>query len=294
MRLRTRTSDHSARLRPSARRLAAAAVTALAVAGGGVGVAAASGSWGGPPVPAPPSQPTRADQIQNIDQVKTAIEAYYGDRADPDTVDPVTGAKDLHTFDPDGAYAHEMAGIVRNATHYLGAAANGRGDRHGHRPAAKKAVLFDVDDTLLTTYNYEIYSNFVYDPTSNAAFVNAGVFPATPHMVALEKYAESKGYTVFFLTGRPETQRTGTVANLTDVGYDVDNSNLYLKDYTVDTWLSSCAPSCTTIQYKSLTRAHIQSLGYRIVANLGDQYSDLSGGYAQKTVKLPNPMYYLP
>ena len=51
---------------------------------------------------------------------------------------------------------------------------------------------------------------------------------------------------------------------------------------------------CTTIHYKSATRAHIESLGYDIVANFGDQYSDLKGGYADKTFKLPNPNYYLP
>jgi hypothetical protein len=37
-------------------------------------------------------------------------------------------------------------------------------------------------------------------------------------------------------------------------------------------------PSCTTTQYKSLTRQHIQSLGFRRVANFGDQFSDLRGG----------------
>jgi hypothetical protein len=27
---------------------------------------------------------------------------------------------------------------------------------------------------------------------------------------------------------------------------------------------------------------------------MGDQESDLSGGYAEKTFKLPNPVYFLP
>ena len=31
--------------------------------------------------------------------------------------------------------------------------------------------------------------------------------------------------------------------------------------------------------------------GYTIIANLGDQESDLAGGYAEKTFKLPNPFY---
>jgi putative acid phosphatase of HAD superfamily subfamily IIIB len=52
--------------------------------------------------------------------------------------------------------------------------------------------------------------------------------------------------------------------------------------------------SCPTIQYKSGTRAYIESQGYDIVANFGDQYSDLLGGFADKTFKMPNPNYYLP
>jgi hypothetical protein len=242
-------------------------------------------------VPAPPASPTSADQIQNIDQVKTAIKAYYGDTL-TSAVDPVPndidgGDKVLHTFNPNGAYANELGGVVDDASKYLRKPNAGAG-------TGTKAVLFDVDDTTLNTYNYEIYSNFVFNPTTNAAFVNAGAFPAVPHMVDLEHYAEAQGYTVFFLTGRPGTQRDGTIANLTNVGYDVTSGNLYLKDYAVDTWLSSCAPACTTTQYKSLTRQHIESLGYDIVANFGDQFSDLNGGFADATFKIPNPTYFLP
>jgi HAD superfamily, subfamily IIIB (Acid phosphatase) len=52
---------------------------------------------------------------------------------------------------------------------------------------------------------------------------------------------------------------------------------------------------CTTIEYKSLTRKHlVDDLHYDVVANVGDQFSDLIAGYADPTVKLPNPTYYLP
>jgi hypothetical protein len=244
-------------------------------------------------VPAPPAVPTSADQIQNIDQVKTAIKGYYKDTPAPAT-DPVTlQPTTLHFPAPDGPYVHEMAGIEQTAEKYL---------RHPHRPGdhpvkkATKAVLFDIDDTTLNTYNYEIYSNFVFNPTTNAAFVNTAAFPAVPGMPALEAFAVSHGYTVFFLTGRPVSQRPGTETNLTNAGYTFDTSKVYLKDLTAP-WLSSCAtatPVCTTIQYKSLTRQHIESLGYDIVANFGDQFSDLTGGFADKTFKLPNPMYFLP
>src|SRR5581483_11250854 len=144
-------------------------------------------------VPPPPANPTSADQIQNIDQVKTAIRAYYGDT--PTTVvDPVPndvdgGDKLLHTFSPTSAYAAEMAGVVDEAEKYL------RKPNNGDHPStgATKAVLFDVDDTLLNTFEYEIYSSFVFNPATQAFFVDAAIFPPVPHMVDLEHFAEAQG-----------------------------------------------------------------------------------------------------
>lgn len=50
----------------------------------------------------------------------------------------------------------------------------------------------------------------------------------------------------------------------------------------------------SVIQYKSSTRKIIQEKGYTIVVNIGDQFSDLAGGYAEKMFKLPNPYYFIP
>jgi predicted secreted acid phosphatase len=290
----------------------ASAAAGIALAVPGLAVATHSGQ----DVPAPPANPTRASQIQNIDQVKTAIKGYYGDTTT--TVnDPVPNGADtsfpgdsatvpLHQFNPDGAYAHETEGIASHAGHYLARQAHKK--HHG-----RKAILFDIDDTTLNTYSYEIYSNFVYNPTTNAYFVNSGlpvadggagyahptdVFPGVPGMADLENKAAAKGYTVFFLTGRPSTQLDGTLLNLRDAGYTFDDHNVVLKDLTAP-WLQPCQTDsnntpCTTTEYKSLTRKHIeQDLGYDIVANFGDQYSDLNGGFADRTFKLPNPMYFI-
>jgi hypothetical protein len=265
----------------------AATAGALALTGAAVADAAFKS------VPPPPAAPTSADQIQNIDQVKTAIKAYYGDTL-TGQVDPVPNSIDgadvvLHTFSPAGAYANEVAGIETDAATYLGKVAK-QGNTTG-----TPAIIFDVDDTTLNTYNYEIYSNFVYNPTTNAAFVNSAAFPAVPGMPALASWAAARGYDIFFLTGRPESQRPGTVTNLTNVGFATPTTDhLFLKDQTLP-WLASCAPTCTSAQYKALTRQHlIEDLGYDIVANFGDQPSDFTGGFEDLTIKMPNPMYYLP
>jgi predicted secreted acid phosphatase len=283
----------------------AAAAVAITVPG----LALAHGDHGhSGAVPPPPAAPTSDSQIQNLDQVKTAIKAYYGDTL-TNVVDPVNGATQLHQFAPNGAYAQQTEGIADQAEHYL-AKRDHQGKWKVHVKHARKAhahakpaILFDIDDTTLNTYSYEIYSNFVFNSTSNAAFVNAGsktVFPAVPGMVDLEQKALAEGYTVFFLTGRPSVpgngQKPATLQNLRDAGYTVADDQVYLKDASgaTEPWLSTCAPNCTTTQYKSLTREHIEGLGYDIAANFGDQFSDLNGGFADKTVKLPNPMYFLP
>ena len=272
-------------LRPLVRSRYAAAVTAAVGAVVLTTSISASASNNDERVAAPPAVPTTVGQIQNIDQVRTAIKGYFGDMIDPERTNPIDGAP-VHTFDPNGNYAKEVGGIVTKAKGYLGRMSSTYVD-------TSKAIVLDVDDTTLSTYSYEIYSNFAYNSTSNAAFVNSTVFRAVPHMVSLEKYAEAQGYTVFFITGRPEAQRAGTIANLENEGYDVESDKLFLKN-DANPIYSSCAPACSRIQYKSLTRKYIESLGYSIAADLGDQYSDLIGGHTDRTYKIPNPMYYLP
>jgi len=58
--------------------------------------------------------------------------------------------------------------------------------------------------------------------------------------------------------------------------------------------LKPAGSTLTTVAYKSGARAAIEQQGYRIVANIGDQYSDLAGGHADRAFKVPNPFYFLP
>ncbi len=90
---------------------------------------------------------------------------------------------------------------------------------------------------------------------------------------------------VFFITGRPEGLRPITVSQLEAGGYRGYRA-LYLRP--ADDHDTSLVP------YKSSTREAITKSGYRILANVGDQQSDLNGGYARRAYKLPNPMYFTP
>jgi len=104
---------------------------------------------------------------------------------------------------------------------------------HHQHGKGKPAVVFDIDDTLLNTYDYEIANQFGFTPASNAVFVNAAAFPAVFYMPGLVSFAASHGYAVFFITGRPQTQTDATVTNLTNAGYPTPQSgHLFLKPST--------------------------------------------------------------
>jgi predicted secreted acid phosphatase len=145
------------------------------------------------------------------------------------------------------------------------------------------------------------------------------MFPAVPGMVAMVNAAAAEGYAIIFLTGRPTSQEAATLGNLTSDGVGVDagypspttlsdgEDGLFTKPPITNNYAAypdylkaACADeiaagkACTTIHYKSATRAHIESLGYEIVGNFGDQFSDLVGGSADRTFKMPNPNYFLP
>ena len=291
----TDTVPHPTRARRRLPLVAGSVIVAAGLVFGGLTVADASNTPAGRPQQHQTGYttdpiPTKGDSIANVGVVENQIKAYYG-AVNGGTATVAGASVTLTNPDPDGNYADEVHRIEAKTKSYLATAVH-----KGKKPA----LVFDVDDTTLNTYNYEVYSSFAYNPSTNAEFVNQGLFPEVYGMPALVNWAKAKGYTVFFLTGRPTTQRDGTVANLKKVGYRVptDVAHLYLKPTAADPKPDylPCATisACTTTQYKSSTRAHIESLGYHIVADFGDQYSDLNGGYAGKTVKLPNPMYYLP
>jgi HAD superfamily, subfamily IIIB (Acid phosphatase) len=52
--------------------------------------------------------------------------------------------------------------------------------------------------------------------------------------------------------------------------------------------------SRSVAEFKSSARRRIADQGYRIILNVGDQLSDLSGEPASElSVKLPNPLYFI-
>ncbi|MGZ4256907.1 MAG: HAD family acid phosphatase [Gaiellaceae bacterium] len=277
--------------------------------------------------------PQSERQMQNIDVGRAWAKNYYG------APTAVAGSGASGTWDTPlnqtSNYANEARSVAAKGENWL----------KSHRKVANRAIVLDVDDTTLTTWNYELYSNWDFNPTTNAQFVGltgstftGNAFPATPGMIDLVNQAKGYGYAIFWITGRGDSQRAATIANLEndtaaglpdlttvtisgktipevdanyqaptpiDIGHGGFTDGLFTKPPvgSYPAYLNKpeyCGPaitagaSCATIPYKAGTRAYIESQGYDIVADFGDQFSDLLGGSADKTFKMPNPNYYLP
>ncbi|MFJ5310162.1 HAD family acid phosphatase [Streptomyces sp. NPDC088350] len=127
---------------------------------------------------------------------------------------------------------------------------------------AKQAIVLDIDNTSLETYFEGGY------PT-----------PATAPVLTLAEDAHAKGVSVFFVSARTNLIDLATSYNLKHVGYTVDG--LYTRT------LSQIA-SESVADFKTSQRKAIEANGYDIIANIGNNTTDLSGGYADTTYKLPD------
>ncbi|MEU9414553.1 HAD family acid phosphatase [Streptomyces sp. NPDC048272] len=131
-------------------------------------------------------------------------------------------------------------------------------------PAGEKpALVLDIDNSSLET-DFHWFWTF---PT-----------PAIGKVRELTRYANERGVAVFFVTARPGIVYSLTERNLKAVGYPV--SGLYVRDLP-DLFEEVSA-------YKTGKRAEIEARGYTIIANIGNNNSDLVGGHAERTVKLPD------
>lgn len=166
---------------------------------------------------------------------------------------------------------------------------------------SKPAIVLDIDETALSNWEQIHHNDFGYirggscDLKSTSACgqrdwelsASATALKPTLELYTLAKTIKGKdgaGVAVFFVTGRPEDpfQKSATEWNLRKAGYD---------GWTKLVMRSEGQP---TADFKSKARQAIEAEGYTIVANIGDQFSDLVGEYAERCFKVPNPFYFIP
>lgn len=152
----------------------------------------------------------------------------------------------------------------------------------------KPALVLDVDETSLSNL-----WKLLQDP--NLAATTAigtearmtGQEPAIEATLELYEEAIANGVAVFFISGRTADQRDITEENLRRAGFK-DFQQLITTEHG-------------TQEIGAFKRGHRRKItdgGWTIVANVGDQFSDLNGKDGKPTepcsYKLPNPYYNLP
>lgn len=185
-----------------------------------------------------------------------------------------------------GAYQHDFDAIVQRAQQDVE-----RERLHVKNPA----IVLDIDETTLSNWPAMKANHLGYvsegacdhlpkGPCGEDAWEERAEASAFAETQALIKQAQAHNVAVFFVTGRSEKFRRATEENLHKEGIS-GWKHLYMRA------IGDHRPAAA---YKTPLRAEIEQQGYTILANLGDQESDLNGGHALHRYRLPNPYYYIP
>lgn len=143
------------------------------------------------------------------------------------------------------------------------------------------AIVSDIDETILDNRPFfEEHEQFNWQDFF--AWVEQAQAPSLRKTTDMLMKARKQGVAIFLITGRMEKLRKGTIQNLVrnNIAYD----GLYMRP---DGDRSSAA------EFKSGVRKKIEEMGFKVIVNVGDQFSDLEGGYSKECAKLPNKLYYI-
>lgn len=184
--------------------------------------------------------------------------------------------REVRAYVDQGAYRRDLTAAAAQADAWIVARAARGGER--------LTVVFDLDETLMSNWPHMAALDFGYVPDEWHRWVTAGEAPALEPVCAVFRTARRLGVEVVLLTGRHERDRAGTEKNLRAIGCADYQRLIFSPD----------GDTRTAAEYKTAERRRLSAEGRTIIANLGDQESDLSGGYAERAFKLPNVFYALP
>jgi predicted secreted acid phosphatase len=212
-----------------------------------------------------PNIPASEEPALNIDKHKKQLRAYHA-----------------------GSYNDDIKLVLDDALAYV----LSRADK-----VTRPAVVLDIDETSLTNWPDIDADDFGFIgggacplrptlPCGFSAWVDKARAKAIGPTLKFFNAVREKHVAVFFVTGRHDSQRRVTIRNLRRAGFG---------DWTRLLTRPDDDKAKTIVPFKSGERAKIESGArrYTIIATIGDQQSDLDGGHAECTFKVPNPFYFI-
>jgi predicted secreted acid phosphatase len=183
----------------------------------------------------------------------------------------------LIRYHDSGRYDAEVRRVAGRAMDYI------------HKRAASGqtnlVVVLDIDETAVSTWGRLLQDDFARKDAMFVAWVTTHVDPPIQPVLDLYRESQRLGVKVFFVTARRTVLADRTRATLAAAGY-VNPDAIYFRPES--------DREKSLVPFKAGVRREIIGQGFQIIANLGDQASDLAGGYAERAFKLPNPFYYTP
>jgi acid phosphatase len=172
----------------------------------------------------------------------------------------------------EGRYPEDLATVSRSAETWI---------RQRSARGGRLAVVFDIDETTLSNLEVMRKSDWGYDEARWHEWMVSAKAPALEPVREVYRTARSQSVAVYFITGRKAKLRAATLRNLSAQG---------MGDFTGLIFRPNDNRQSAK-EYKTSRREEISRRGFTIIANIGDQPSDLDGGFAERTFKLPNPFY---
>jgi len=191
-------------------------------------------------------------KVMNLGAAKNAVQVYY----------------------ESGEFDRECAKIIDDAVDQM----------DGIKLTGKPAVVFDIDETALSNYEYtkEIGFGYVYKLWNE--WQQKGIAPVIKDTKRFYDYLISKNIHVIFVTGRNSEVGEATKRNLIEQGYTKFDTLIVRSKTEI---------KMTAAEYKTKKREELVKKGYDIIACIGDQWSDLVGGNTGIKIKLPSYLYLL-
>lgn len=191
-------------------------------------------------------------KVMNLGAAKNAVQAYY----------------------ESGEFDRECAKIIDAAINQI----------DGIKLTGNPAIVFDIDETALSNYEYtkEIGFGYVYKLWDE--WQQKGIAPAIKDTKRFYDYLLSKNIHVIFVTGRYTEVSEATKRNLIEKGYTKFDTLIIRSDNE---------RKIAATEWKAAKREELVSKGYNIIACIGDQWSDLVGGNTGIKIKLPSYLYLL-
>jgi len=183
-------------------------------------------------------------------------------------------------------YDMDVAAVFDSAKKYIERAA---------AQVKRPALVLDIDETSLTNWPNLLADDFGFvaagpcdalpiGPCGFNQWILKGSAKAIEPARRLFEAAKAEGVAVIFITGRTDNQRDITILNLDHAGFDGWTELRTRPD----------RDDLSTVQeFKTAERSKVEAEGYTIIANVGDQFSDLDGEHSGCRFKVPNPFYFI-